>query len=65
MSKDIIDTDHSIDETVTDMGFIKTMINLARENGLETEVIWSFYQAAKSGDSITQAVGFALSEWDI
>ena len=52
-------------ETVTEMQAITTMIKLAKEKGLETEVIWSFSQGAKLNFSIEAACQYALSEWDI
>ena len=51
--------------TAEDLNLISKMLKLARQSGLETEVVWSFYQSAASGDDIVIAVAYALDEWDI
>ena len=51
--------------TSEDLNLISKMLILARKNHLETEVVWSFYQASASGSDIVAAVAYALDEWDI
>jgi hypothetical protein len=44
---------------------IADMVEAATKHGLMVEAIWSFGQARKGGDSIEDAVQFALLEWDL
>ena len=44
---------------------ISDMLLNAKRYGLEVEVLYSFYNAAKSGDSVEDAANYALYEWDI
>ena len=43
------------------------MVDAAAENGLEAEVVWTFYSILKSRPDVTveEAAVESLSEWDL
>jgi hypothetical protein len=51
------------DERDREFSAIADMVDAATKHGLMVEAIWSFGQARKGGDSIEDAVQFALLEW--
>lgn len=53
------------EETAKDMDAISSMLKIAKLQGLETEVVWSFANELIQGNSISDSVSYALSEWDI
>lgn len=48
------------------MGINRAMgSEIATRHGLLVEFIWSLHQAAKSGKSLPESIGYALKEWSI
>lgn len=55
-----------VDETEIEMQSIRNMMEAAAEYGLESEVVWEFYQALKTpGRTLDDAIFIALCEWDL
>lgn len=53
-------------EITQEMDLIKMMLNTAKEEGLEVEVIHSFATALRDSSApIEECVNYALSDWDI
>jgi hypothetical protein len=46
---------------------VNSMMTIAADHGLESEVVWTFYQLVKDNPevSVAEAAADALSEWDI
>jgi hypothetical protein len=46
---------------------VNSMMMLAADHGLQSEVVWTFYQLVKDNPevSVAEAAADALSEWDI
>ena len=48
-----------------EMDAIASMLECAKKYGLEVEVVAAFGAARETGDSVEQAVIYALYEWDL
>jgi len=55
------------DTAVEELRVIGSMLRVATEYRLETEVVWSFSQTLKANpkQEIGEAAGYALTEWDL
>ena len=49
----------------SDVNAVDIMLNMARKNELECEVVWSALRFVRDGNSIKNACNMALKDWDL
>lgn len=52
-------------ENIRELAEVQMLLDRANEYGLQAEVVWSYAQYIKAGDTHSEAVRCALYDWDL